>query len=542
MSSQGREERRESPSAREGEGLLRAGALVSALTLLSRILGLVRDVLMAHFLGRGAAAGAFYLAWVLPNLFRRLFGEGALSAAFLPRFQKEWARRGPEAARTLLSQVSGTLLLFLSLLVLLGLALFWALPLETLAALFSRSAPDPWAFASLFRRLALLLFPYVAPVCLLGLLSGALQARGHFALPALAPVLLNLFWIGGLLLGGVVLGKAGGELGGFLAWTILAGGAAQVLLQVPALARLGLLAAPRPSWRSPGVREVARRTAPALVGLAVFQVNALLDQVMAATLVPEVGGNAVLFYANRLFQFPLALVGTALAVASLPAFAEKARQGRKEELLSLFGLSARTVLFLALPAAFGLALLARPLLSLLFVHPGGRFTAADAGETARVLLFLAGGLPFVCLAQLATRVHYAMDDYRSPVRVGLALVGGNLLLNLLLVGPLGVAGLALATTVSSVLLGLLLTGRFPRLGLPPAWGGILPSLARVLPLCLLLSAAVLGTEAAAGGLPPAAALAAALAAGAGAYLLPAALLGYPEWRAFREALGRKRRS
>jgi len=514
----------------EGRGVLRAGALVSGLTLVSRLLGLARDMLMAHFLGRGMAAGAFYLAWVLPNLFRRLFGEGALAAAFIPRFQKEWDREGPERARELLSQVSGSLLVLLFLLVVAGLSFLWLLPADWLASLFTRSAGNPLEYAAAFRRLATWLFPYLLPVCFLGLLAGALQARGHFALPALAPVVLNLFWIASLLLGGVAWGYRGERLGAFLALGVLAGGAAQVLLQVPALKKKGLLVLPRPGWSSPGVKDVARNMAPALVGLAVFQVNTLLDQVMAATLVPEVGGNAVLFYANRLFQFPLALLGTSLAVASLPAFARKAGQGKLEELSSLFGLSAGTVLFLALPAALGLALLAFPLLRVLFVHPGGRFTLSDAGETARVLAFLAGGLPFVCLAQLATRVHYAMGDYRSPVRIGAVLVGVNLALNLLLVGPMGVAGLALATAATSFLLAFALLGRFSRLGVPSPWREILPPLARLLPLTLLMGALVLLLRSGTEGWGPGAALAVGLLGGGGAYLLPAALLGFPEWR------------
>ncbi len=518
-----------------GRGILRAGALVSGLTLSSRVLGLARDMLMAQFLGRGPAAGAFYLAWVLPNLFRRLFGEGALAAAFIPRFQKEWESRGPGAGRLLLAQVSGTMLLFLSFLALLGLGILWALPLETLASLFSKSAGSPLSYARLFRELATLLLPYMVPVCFLGLLGGALQTRGHFALPALAPVVLNLFWIACLLLGGRALGYRGERLGLFLALGILAGGVAQLLLQVPALARKGILVLPRLGWKAEGVREVGRNMAPALLGLAVFQVNSLLDQVMAATLVPEVGGNAVLFYANRLFQFPLALIGTALAVASLPAFAAKAQRGEMEGLSSLFGLSSKTVLFFAIPAALGLGLLAFPLLDLLFVHPGGRFTSSDAGETALVLQFLAGGLPFVCLAQLATRVHYAMDDFKSPVRIGTALVGLNFALNLLLVGPLGVAGLALATTTTSFLLALALVGRFRRLGVPPAWSEILPSAARILLLCLVMGAVILLLRSWTGSSPSWVRLFVPLAGGAASFLLPAALLGLPEWSLFLRA-------
>ncbi len=534
MTAPGRDKAARNPS-HGGRGILRAGALVSGLTLFSRVLGLARDMLMAQFLGRGAAAGAFYLAWVLPNLFRRLFGEGALAAAFIPRFHKEWDRRGPEAARLLFAQVSGTMLLFLSLLALLGLGILWAVPLETLASLFSRSTSAPLSYARLFRELATLLLPYMVPVCFLGLLGGALQTRGHFALPALAPVVLNLFWIACLLLGGWILGYRGGKLGLFLAVGILAGGAAQVLLQVPALARKGILVLPRLGLKSEGVREVGKNMAPAVLGLAVFQVNSLLDQVMAATLVPEVGGNAVLFYANRLFQFPLALIGTALAVASLPAFAAKAQRGEMEELSSLFALSSRTVLFFAIPAALGLGLLAYPLLSLLFVHPGGRFSFADAMETARVLQFLAAGLPFVCLAQLATRVHYAMDDFKSPVRAGTILVGLNLVLNLLLVGPLGVAGLALATTTTSFLLALALVGRFPRLGVPPAWREMLPSAGRILLLSLGMGGVILLLRAWTASSPSWVALFLPLLVGGASFLLPAALFHLPEWKLFLRA-------
>ena len=262
--------------------------------------------------------------------------------------------------------------------------------------------------------------------------------------------MLNLVWIGALLAGGPLLGLSLEGFSLFLAVAVLLGGGLQVAVQLPALKRERLLVRPRLAPRAAGVGAVLLGIVPVAAGQAVFQVNALLDQVIAAALIPVEGANTWFFLANRLFQFPLALVGTSLAVASLPGMARLGARGERAGVRSL----------LDLPCGWGFSFRCRPLWAC-FSWRGrwwsssssmGGSRPADSEQTSAALACLSAGLPFVCLTQVATRVHQALGDLKSPVRLGCRLVGLNLGLNLLLVGPFGVAGLAAATSLTSALL------------------------------------------------------------------------------------------
>lgn len=507
--------------------LLRAGWTLSGLTLVSRCLGLVRDMLQAAVFGSSWVVGAFNLAWVVPNLFRRLLGEGALSSAFIPRFSRTLENEGREPARALFASMLGSVCLLLAIAAGAVLLVLHLLPLGWWAPLFAKEGLEGVVYGSHLRTLLTVLVPYLIPVCLLAFLGAALQCRGSYAPFAAAPAVLNVVWIGALLAGGPLLGLSLESFSLFLAVSVLLGGVVQVAVQLPALRAEGLWVRPRLVPRAPGVTEVLRDVLPVALGQAVFQVNTLLDQVIAAAFIPVEGANTWFFLANRLFQFPLALVGTSLAVASLPGMARLAAQGDRAGVRGLLDLAARVGLFLSVPAALGLLFLARPMVALFFEH--GRFDAADGAETAAALACLSAGLPFVCLTQVATRVHQALGDLKSPVRLGCRLVGLNLVLNLLLVRPFGVAGLSAATSLTSALLALLLFRRVPLLGLPAGQGA-----GRFLGRQLLL---VLGMGGVLGALhwagPSWSApveLAAGVAAGGGVYLCLAWLSRNPELR------------
>ena len=476
--------------AESGTSLIRASGLISLLTLFSRILGLVRDMLMARFLGRGWEAGAFFLAWTLPNLFRRLLGEGALSAAFIPNYVKVRDTRGREEGKRLFSSICGTLLLVLSALVLAGLLAIFVVPDGFLVSLFSATGVPAGKYASLLRKLLYILFPYLFPICLLGFVGGALQAEREFLFPGIAPVLQNVIWICALLAGGMCLSLELEGLAVFLSFALLAGGFLQVIVQLPALKGKGLMVPPRVKPGDAYVKDVARDVLPAMLGLAVYQINVFFDQVIAATLVPEAGANAVLYYANRLFQFPLALIGTAVSTASFPGWSSLSAGKRIGELERSFLFGTRRVLYLAIPSAIGLAAISIPLVHVFFVKEHGLFTAGDGRKTAMVLVFLAPALPFVSFNQLATRLFQSGKDFSFPVKVGTRLILVNIALNLVLVNPMGISGLAIATSVTSMLRSCILMKGMKRLGLGNVGKGIMSPLPVFVFLGAIMGAAV----------------------------------------------------
>jgi len=517
------------PAAPGTTRLLRAGGLVAVSTLLSRLLGLARDTGMSALFGAGPEYGAFNLAWMLPNLFRRIFGEGALSTAFVPAFVRTVEKEGKEKGRRLAGAVAGALLVVLGSLTLAGVAL-------------ALGFPDAWlgrwvggeATARLLRRLSAILFPYVLFICLYAVAAGALNSLGRFFVPALAPAALNLVWLGGVAAVAVASPATLEEAAAILAWVVLGGGVLQLGMQLPALRSLGVL--PRPKWdpADPGLRSVVRTMAPMVLGVALFQVNTFVDQAMAWGFVSP-GANNYVYLANRLLQFPVSLVGFAAATAAFPAFARLAANEDRRALRGAFDRTLGFVLFLALPAGAGLLALASPCVSALFEH--GRFEAADRVETARAVAMYALGVPFLCAIQILARVHYALGDARTPVRISGALVFANAGLNLLLVRPLGVSGLALATTVTAALNAALLARRLDRAGLPRS-RELRARAVRSIAAALACGALAFGASRAAESAGTALSLAAGVVAGIAGFLGIARALGCPELLEVGRALGR----
>ncbi|MFM7231994.1 MAG: murein biosynthesis integral membrane protein MurJ [bacterium] len=419
---------------------------VSAATFLSRVLGLVRDQVFAALFGAGTAADAFNMAFRVPNLVRDLFAEGAMSASFVPTFTEWREKHGDEAAWAMARQLMSTLLAVL--LALCALGWLFAPQLVGLLAGGFAAVPGKLELTVDLTRLMLLFLPAVA---LAAAAMGMLNARGVFFLPALAPALLNV--------GMVVFGLAlipvcrsfGWPIITAMALGVVAGGVLQFAVQLPALARLGFrFRLEWPTWH-PGVRRVAFLMLPATVGLAATQLNVFVSQAIASTF--REGSVSWLQYAFRLMQLPIGLFGVAVATVSLPALS---RAAVREDLPGVRGTlseSVRLVFLLTVPSAALLAVLADPLVALLFQH--GRFHGGDTASTADALVMYCLGLPAFAAVGVFTRAFYALGDTRTPVRSTFVAVAVNLALNLAFVGPLvgmglGHTGLALATSVTSM--------------------------------------------------------------------------------------------
>ena len=430
--------------------LLRSAATVGGLTMISRVLGFARDILFAAVLGAGPVADAFFVAFKLPNFFRRLFAEGAFNAAFVPIFADLLAREGRGQARAFAAEALSVLLITLLVFV----SLFQAAMPWVMYGFAPGFASDPAKF-ELTVHLTRLTFPYLLLISLVSLMGGVLNSVGRFAATAATPILLNLCLIGAIL----TLARYTETPGHALAWGVSIGGILQLLSLAAACARSRLsLRLPRPRM-TPMVRELTRRMLPAALGAGVVQVNLVVDVVLASFL-PE-GSVSYLFYADRLNQLPIGVVGVAVGTALLPMLSRQLAAGRTADALSSQNRAAEIVLLLSLPAAAALIILAGPLITVLFER--GAFQAAESRATAQALVAYAVGLPAYVLVKVLTPGFFARKDTRTPVRIAIICVVVNLVLNLVLMGPLKHAGLALATALSAwlntVLLGWSLRAR-----------------------------------------------------------------------------------
>ena len=426
--------------------LVRAAGSISFFTLLSRIAGLVRDSLMVQALGAGWAQGTFLLAWTLPNLMRRLLGEGALSASLVPAYAR--ARRDdPAAARALLAQVVGAVVAILT-------------PLCAIVAVASLLVPAEWMPAPddggvpamrLLLSLNAILFAYALPVCLTAVYAGALNTLGHFALPAAVPIVLNLFWIAALLVAKPLGFTVDVEVARFTAWWLTIGGFLQLLLVVWPLWRRGELLRPPLGWPVKGTpaRAVFVAMLPTALGMSLNQVSSLLDQLMAYYLVAP-GAVTYVYLANRLLLFPHALTAMSVAVAVFPKLAHEAHDVDRTQMRRTLDLAAAATILVTVPASIGLIVLGEDVVRVLFVR--GKFGEADVGPTVWTTGCLVAGLPFLGLAQLYARAYYALGDMKTPARLAAWLVLLNVALNAVLVTTtsLGTAALTLSSSLSAL--------------------------------------------------------------------------------------------
>ncbi len=430
--------------------LLRAAATVGAWTLVSRLLGFLRDVAIAAVLGAGIAADAFFVAFKLANLLRRLFAEGAFQAAFVPLFTRLLEEGGRQRA----ARFAAEALALMALALLLVVAVVEAFMPWVVRAVATGFAPDGPRYR-LAVDLARITFPYLFFISLTALLAGVLNGLGRFAAAAFAPVLLNVSLL--FMLGLAVLGLARPPYA--LAWGVLVAGLAQLLLLARAVRRAGLVLRPARPGLGPEIRKLFRLMLPGLFGAGVYQVNLLIDTWFASLL--PAGAVSYLFYADRLTQLPLGVVGVALGTALLPALARSLRAGAGAEARALQARAVEFGLLLALPAALGLHLLALPVVQGLFER--GAFDAEASRATAAALKAFALGLPAYVLVKIFAAAFFAREDTRTPVLVAALCLVVNVLLILALIGPLAHVGIALATAlanwVNAGLLALLLARR-----------------------------------------------------------------------------------
>ncbi len=503
--------------------LLRAIATVGGLTLLSRVAGFVRDILTAALLGAGPVADAFFVALKLPNLFRRLFAEGAFSVSFVPLFSATLQTEGRAAAIGFAERA-----LALMVLVLLP---FTVLALLAMPAVVTAIAPgfadEPERFA-LTVELARITFPYLLLMSLVALMGGVLNALDRFAPFAAAPVLFNLCLIAFLLLGAPHLPTPGHAL----AWGVAAAGVLQLVMLAWACARAGArLRLPRPRL-SPRIRRLFRLMGPGAIGAGVMQVNLFFD-VLLASLLPA-GAISYLYYADRLYQLPLGVIGIAIGTALLPLLSRQVAGGALAEAAATQNRAIEYGLLLALPAAAALMAIPGPILAVLFER--GAFDAEATAATARALAAYAVGIPAYILVKVLQTAFFARQDTASPVKVAVLCTAANIALSLALIGWLGHVGIALATGLTAWLNAGLLARGLRRRGILAVDRRLRTRMPRILAATAGLAAAVLALAAALAGaleasLPEQAAALAAIVGGGAlvffglAHLTGAARLG-----------------
>ncbi len=416
--------------------LLRALATVSGMTLMSRILGFVRDFVVARAFGAGMATDAFFVAFRLPNLLRRMFAEGAFSQAFVPILAEYKNKRGETETHRLVNHVASALGLAVLLVSILGAI---ASPLIIYA-----TAPGFSADASKFEltvQLTRITFPYIFFMSLVALAGGVLNTWSRFAIPAFTPVLLNLSFIAMALVAAPYFDPPVLALG----WAVFIGGLAQLALQLRPLAKIGMLPRFSLDFSDPGVRRILKLMAPAILGVSISQISLLINTVFASFL-PS-GSVSWLYYADRLMEFPAGMLGVALGTILLPSLSKMHADKNPVEFSALLDWGLRLTLMLTLPAALGLALLAVPLITTLFHH--GAFGVADVYQTRTALIAYSIGLAGLILVKILAPAFYARQDIRTPVKFGLITLGVTQLMNLAFIGPLQHAGLALSIGLAS---------------------------------------------------------------------------------------------
>lgn len=444
--------------------LFKAASTVSLLTLVSRFTGLARDLLMAAIFGANALTDAFNVAFRIPNLFRRLFAEGAFSQAFVPVLASSRTVDGDKATLQLIDHVATvlawTLLLFSILGVLFAPVLVWLL-----ASGLRQDAGSFDAAVTMTRWM----FPYIGCMSLVALAAGVLNTWRRYAVPAATPILLNLSMIAAALLLSPWFERRGIEPIFAMAAGVMAGGVLQLLVQIPALKRLGLLprlgmrpGSIRAAWRDSGVRRILALMAPALLGVGVAQISLMINTQIASYL--QAGSVTWLFYADRLMEFPTALLGVALGVVLTPylAAAKAAQDAPQYSAMLDWGL--RMVFVLALPCAVGLLLFAKPLVASLFHY--GALRDSDVNQIALALMGYGVGLLGLVAIKVLAPGYYASQDMRTPVKIAVAVLVFTQLLNAVLVPWIGHAGLALSIGLGALLnalwllLGLMRRGAF----------------------------------------------------------------------------------
>ncbi len=422
---------------------MRSGSIVGLMTLLSRVLGFIRDQVLAIVFGAGSTTDVFLVAFKIPNFLRRLFAEGAFAQAFVPVFTEYKETRSRAALLDLAAHVSGTLIIVLLVISTAGVMLS---PL--LIMLFAPGFIDEPERFELATHMLRITFPYLFFVSLLAYAGSMLNTFGKFAIPSFTPVLLNVCMIGAAIVASphfetpIIA----------LAWGVFAAGVTQLLLQLPFLQKIGLLPRPRWGWKHSGVRRILKLMAPAVLGSSVAQINLLLDTVIASFL--TVGSLSWLYYSDRLMEFPLGLLGVTLGTVILPRLSREHANNTPENFRQTIDWAIRLVIVIGLPSAIGLMLLANGMLMTLFGY--GAFLASDAKMASYSLIAYSLGLPAFLLIKVFAPAFFSRQDTRTPVRIGIISLISNMAYNLLFVLPMiwldfiaPHTGLALASSVAA---------------------------------------------------------------------------------------------
>ncbi len=505
----------------ETKRVTRAAGVVGAATLLSRIFGFLRDMAIAGFFGAGMGADAFFVAFRIPNLLRRLFAEGSLSIAFIPVFTDYLENRGREEAFDLARSALRVLSAILAAITLLGILLA-PLLIRVIAPGFADS-PDKMALTVVLTRIT---FPYIFFICLVALCMGILNVLGHFAAPALAPVFLNL----AIILSVFFISPHLAQPAVGLAFGVLMGGILQLLLQAPFLISKGFRFWERATFFHPGLIRVGKLMLPAVFGAAVYQINILVGTLLAS-LLPE-GSVSYLYYADRLVQFPLGIFAIALATAVLPSLSRHAAKRDMAGLHRTFGQAINLILFITLPSMVGLIVLREPIVALLFER--GAFGMQTTSRTAEALLYYSIGLWAFSAVRIVVATFYALEDTRTPVQTATISIIANILLSMLLMGPLKHAGLALATSLASMINLILLIRRLRERLDGAGWTESAKSACKSLICSAIMGAIVWGVAfrllpvEGGGGLSRGAQIGGAIAAGCLTYALMAKVMKSPE--------------
>ncbi|MCP1065133.1 murein biosynthesis integral membrane protein MurJ [Serratia symbiotica] len=418
--------------------LLKSLAAVSTMTMFSRLLGFARDAIVARVFGAGMATDAFFVAFKLPNLLRRIFAEGAFSQAFVPILAEYKSQQGKQAMRTFIAYVSGLLTLVLAIVTVLGmLAAPWVI--YTTAPGFV-DTPDKFALTSALLRIT---FPYILLISLASLIGAILNTWNRFSIPAFAPTLLNVSMIGFALFAAPYFHPPVLAL----AWAVVVGGILQLGYQLPYLRKIGMLVLPRITLCDAGVWRVMRQMGPAILGVSVSQISLIINTIFASFLVS--GSVSWMYYADRLMEFPSGVLGVALGTILLPSLAKSFSSGNQDEYSRLMDWGLRLCFLLALPSAIALGILAKPLTVALFQY--GKFSAFDAAMTQRALVAYSVGLMGLILVKVLAPGFYSRQDIKTPVKIAIITLIMTQLMNLTFISSLKHAGLALSIGLAACL-------------------------------------------------------------------------------------------
>ncbi|MBT0113764.1 murein biosynthesis integral membrane protein MurJ [Vibrio alginolyticus] len=423
--------------------LLKSGMIVSAMTFISRVLGLVRDVVVANLMGAGASADVFFFANKIPNFLRRLFAEGAFSQAFVPVLTESHAQGDMDKTRELIARAAGTLGMIVSIVTILG-----VLGSGVVTALFGFGwfldwmhggpAAEKFELASVMLKIT---FPYLWFITFVALSGAILNTLGKFAVSSFTPVFLNVMII--LAAWFISPQMSQPEIG--LAIGVFLGGLVQFLFQIPFLIKAGVMVKPKWGWREPGVVKIRTLMIPALFGVSVSQINLLFDTFIASFL--QTGSISWLYYSDRLLEFPLGLFGIAIATVILPALSRKHVDAQNEGFAQTMDWGVRMVILLGLPAMLGLMVLAKPMLMVLFMR--GEFSPQDVHQASLSLFAYASGLLNFMLIKVLAPGYYSRQDTKTPVKYGIIAMVTNMVFNAIFAYFYGYVGLAIATALSA---------------------------------------------------------------------------------------------